>query len=256
MALVADGFTVSVAVASVARWQVVAGHVVDDVDFDVWFQDNEPGFGHRDSAFWQVEDAVLPGFVSHPFVVGLFASVVDAAVVAAWKSVDVAAAAERRDWGLWLLLHERPYRPRALAGLVTDPRVSDDQWWRLVGDTWTDTEFPSGAATDWNLIWQSPRPGRDVVMHLDEQAVVAALPDPLRVWRGGSGTRDEVAAGWSWTRDESKALWFAQRWGGGDATVVAGNVCRSDVLAVFDRRGESEVVVRPGTVQLVADGTA
>lgn len=51
--------------------------------------------------------------------------------------------------------------------------------------------------------------------------------------------------GLSWTTDYSKAEWFAHRYdtGSEEGYILKADISRSNILAYFDSRGESEVVV-------------
>lgn len=158
----------------------------------------------------------------------------------------------------YLNLHGSHNRLEALARIVS--RIADDEcYWRCVGDVWTGDDSPSRNGTLWAAFWSSDRPGRAACMSDEERAALGALPASVPVWRG-VGRRDD--AGWSWTTDPERAIWFARWHVDNDRVAVlygrssrptvpmvkVGTVARDRILALFSGRGESELVIRPGDV--------
>jgi hypothetical protein len=93
-----------------------------------------------------------------------------------------------------------------------------------------------------------------------ERTELAAMPDQIKIWRG-CGTPNGVR-GLSWTSLKKQAEFFAEYACGGRRGFVTGQagaeplvvsaVCRrSDVLAFFDERNESELVVNPDCLRSV-----
>jgi hypothetical protein len=124
-----------------------------------------------------------------------------------------------------LLLTERPLRPRLLLSLLQQGRVEDPE--ESIQEWWTDTEFPSQQKQTWRKIFRFlPRNCRNT--------------EPVEVWRGGLTWR-----GFSWTRDQDKAKWFAQRFN----AIRSGNlvwharVNPQRILFETNDRNESEAVV-------------
>jgi hypothetical protein len=167
------------------------------------------------------------------------------------EAMDRAMA--QRDWETCLWLHERPWRVDALRKLA--PRLNDEEYFRLLGSVWTDSENS----------WQyrrlvrgllSPRgrrlEARRFMMSEEEQAVFDSLPTQVVVYRGcGRGNRH----GWSWTLDPDQSGWFARRFaslndGRFSGLVVVGECQRSSVVAYFNGRNESEIVIDPRDVAI------
>jgi hypothetical protein len=133
-------------------------------------------------------------------------------------------------------------------------RIRDDAtYWRCLRETWTGDDAPSLASGMWAALWAA-RPGREQVMTPEERGMLAALPDPIRVWRGTARLGDD--AGWSWTTDPARAVWFAgcnadnvrvrKLYGvraQGTPMVLEGLVARDRILAMLHDRGEAEIVV-------------
>lgn len=155
------------------------------------------------------------------------------------RRLDEAHAAG--DWRAVVFLHERPWRLDAFAALAADDCITDDeQYWSLLGSIWTDSENLWQSLDEWIALLSADRPGREHLMSEDARAVFATLPDTLTVHRGADRGVNEH--GPSWTLDEDKAHWFAQRFHT-DPVVLSGTVAKAHVLAYFDDRGEDEVLI-------------
>lgn len=107
----------------------------------------------------------------------------------------------------------------------------------------------------WRKLWGSNRPGREAAMSDEERATLAALPDPVKVYRGVAHA--ERVDGLSWTLDRERALMFAHRAASPEYAafragvphsddcqplLATGEVARDDVLAYLDERQEQEIV--------------
>lgn len=122
------------------------------------------------------------------------------------------------------------------------------EYWRAVADTWQDCERQD-LGRDWLSLWtavQSDDAARwQYVMDDKERAEFEALPDRVTLYRGISSSSCRPS-GLSWTLDRDVAHWFAARFEHVDEGVVLrGTVVRSRILALFQERDESEVVVPP-----------
>jgi hypothetical protein len=166
------------------------------------------------------------------------------------KKEQVEKAASDGDWHRYVFWHERAYRLGALLdavekGAKVDPKI----YWELVGSIWTDSENIREDRRSWQTIWTEPVPKRPFCMSSSERKALKALPDVIQVWRG-VGHRT-AARGMSWTINKTKAEWFARRYSSDDRTphLVSGVVLKTDVLAYFTGRNESEVVAMPSRVK-------
>lgn len=158
------------------------------------------------------------------------------------KQAAMDAAMRKKDFSSIIWLHERPYRIDALKSLANGCHVSNTKWWSLVGDVWTDSENIHQNLEDWEAIWSTSRPNRQAAMDKEEKAALRALPDQLTVFRGAMDPLN--GEGMSWTLDAAKALWFAKRFKReGKPVVITARMLKSDVLAYFMGRNESEIVV-------------
>jgi hypothetical protein len=99
-----------------------------------------------------------------------------------------------------------------------DEAFTDEQFWRLVADVWIATEGQSRYANErgfWEALWGANRPGREHAMTVWDRQTLAAMSDPIAIYRGvadcwGKGKRSHLRA-FSWTTNRDKAAWFARR---------------------------------------------
>lgn len=143
------------------------------------------------------------------------------------------------EWSRVIWLHERPYRLDAFMQIEDD--LDDDEYWSLLADIWIDSENIWQNTDQWRQLFESRRSGSP--MTDEEEAALAAMPDPIPVYRGGVEDANEY--GLSWTTDRERAEWFAVRMTADDevGVVLEGMVAKKDVAAYFTGRGENEIVV-------------
>jgi hypothetical protein len=186
---------------------------------------------------------VVDGMVHHPLVVCGLAS--DASYINRIyrDKVDKVKKAETDgDWKLYVFLHERPYRLGTLLraakkGLKKRP----SEFWALVGDVWRSENIHQNL-TKWKLLWGTEIEGRRACMSDTDIRIFDSLPEQIEVWRGTSHKRG--VDGLSWTLNEERAVWFAQRFCSNSRVplVAKGIVKKGDVLAYFGDRKEREII--------------
>lgn len=179
--------------------------------------------------------------LKHPLVYDMFPHPASVNYAYAQKRKILERAKREENWNQVIWIYERPYRLDALMG-IADLVSNDVEFWDLAADVWVDSENIFQHIDDWITIFDSGRPDRDTMMSDEDRAALAAMDDPITVYRGFTlGVNEE---GLSWTTSLERATWFAKRFNHkGDAEVVQGEVARDDVVAYFTRRGESEIVV-------------
>lgn len=135
--------------------------------------------------------------------------------------------------------------PHALiyAVLVHHTLTDPDEIATGLAAAWVMCEWPMQAADAdvWLNVW-SEVVDADEYLTDDGRAPRADLPETLTVYRAAAAGHER---GMSWTTDLAQARWFATRFGQDDHTVYVETLPRDAVLAVFNRRGEHEVVVDP-----------
>ena len=158
------------------------------------------------------------------------------------KLAAIEEAFREEDWYRVVHMHERPYR---LDAFLTIPagQLSDEDYWALLSEIWTDSENISENLTVWKQLLTSDRPGRQRLMSETERNALRRLPETVEVFRGYS--HPDAAEGMSWTVDEDRAWWFAARFEPEQAWVASARVSRAAVIAYLDRRGEQEILLNP-----------
>lgn len=158
-------------------------------------------------------------------------------------------AVKDHDWHSYIFIHERPYRLMALIDVMDE--MTDAEYWSALGQAWIDSENIPRSKTTWGRLLSAFRDDKHAIMNDDERDELAAMPDEFVIYQGHTSARDD---GWSWTIDADKAVWFANRFVNLEShsspvpiepMVSTATIAKSDVLAYFDRRGESEILINP-----------
>ena len=156
------------------------------------------------------------------------------------KTEQLQRAINERQWDTYIWLHERYSRFDALYDLECE--VPDDTFWRLFGLVYTDSENVGQnyeIISDWLDVPNIP----ESIMEPDEREILRLLPSRVTVYRGFVPDEDiEEPSDWSWTLSPAVADWFANRFDRG-GFVVKGTVLKTDIMAIFNRRAEDEVLV-------------
>lgn len=158
------------------------------------------------------------------------------------KKVMLARALEEQDWHAYVWIHERPYRFTALQALIYDHPLPEEDRLALIRDVWIDSENVWQHFDEWIEIFETT--DGDGLMLDDEKARLAALPDPVPVYRGA--TLEVNEEGLSWTLDPTRARWFARRFNHkGSGVIIHATVSPGDIVALFEGRSEDEVIILP-----------
>lgn len=152
-------------------------------------------------------------------------------------------ALTEKNWSKYVFLHERPYRLDAF--LEIEDEMTDEEYWELLIDIWTDTENYYQNCDAWQEAFSSARPGRELLMTDEERTKLAGLTNPAIVHRGFSVDNAEVSL--SWTLSYEKAKWFALRHVMEDehARVATTHLDKDQIIAYKMERGEDEVIILP-----------
>jgi hypothetical protein len=149
-------------------------------------------------------------------------------------------ARKARNWIRYMLCYDRPYRWGVLSRIA--PALTDAEFWPLVADVWMDSESIGRHRRLIRRLLASPRPQRDLIMTAQERAVFSALPDPIVAWRGTRRINGDHMM--SWTLDEARAVWFAERFAfRAPGLVLKAEIPKDAVVAYLDGRSEREVIV-------------
>lgn len=107
---------------------------------------------------------------------------------------------------------------------------------------WQQMEFPNmdENVKPYEFVRYFKKADKNMLMEADELLFYKTLPHEILVYRGFSEGGDVKAL--SWTLDVEKAKWFAKRFGK-KPQVYSAKIQKKDVLAYFNGRGESELVL-------------
>lgn len=219
---------------------------------------------HEDLKPWVVEDGQFGPMLKHPLVQDfMFDSTRCARLNAAYayKLQAVADARTKEDWRKYIFLRERPYRAIVLHDLLLSKMVSGEQYWKLVGDVWSDSENCWQYQEEWHEMLTADQAGREFMSSEDVRCVFTLPPEKgglapeTRIYRGFCN--EDALDGYSWTLDKARAKWFANRavWRtGGRAIpmVASAMVKREHVIAYITGRDEQEIVLLPEHAQVEA----
>ncbi|MBX3519592.1 MAG: hypothetical protein KF835_06180 [Xanthobacteraceae bacterium] len=193
------------------------------------------------------------GEVHHPLLITILvpSSVEAANEIFIRKSSDATEALKAGNWNDYVFLHERPYRLDALRRCIAGG-ISGSEYWKLVGDVWSDSENIFENLAGWREVWSSNERSRASCMNDEELQFLSSLVWPQNVWRGCIPSIDHSSL--SWTLDLEVARWFAKKCAinGDKSVIVTGSVRSEDVLACFLRRNEAELVCRFVRISSVA----
>jgi hypothetical protein len=189
--------------------------------------------------------------LDHPLLRSLHPDPKWANEVYKFKKRQIKEAIQHKDWHSYVFLYERPDRPKALKTLTRRHRVALAHLWPLIGDVWSDTEFPMYHADFWHGIWSSACPHRKAVMSFEDRLKFNKLPKEIVIWRGVNDP--EAIPGFSWSLKPKIAAFFARRFS--DATreplLVQGVLKKQHVVAYFGDRNEEEIVTLPDRVCVI-----
>lgn len=185
-----------------------------------------------------LEEGVLGPQLRHPLVYAVpLWTKAHANYIYEQKKADLIDAVLHREYSKIIFLHERPYRLDAFVKIAKD--LPDDKYWSLLASIWTDTENGWQNLDTWRALFASERPGRGHLMDVDEHSTLRNLPDTVEIYRGcEKGVNED---GISWTLNRDKAEFFANRFTK-QGIVLTKQINKSDIIAVFNGRGEAEVI--------------
>ncbi|HEY1603668.1 MAG TPA: hypothetical protein VGG64_28965 [Pirellulales bacterium] len=148
------------------------------------------------------------------------------------------------NWEAYVFMHPRTDRLRAFLDLPMED-APDEDFWRLLGKIWIDSEFLWQEMKLWKSFLSATRSMRHHIMEKDDRKAFEKLPDVLTIYRGGEHN------GLSWTVDKAKAKWFAKRlcFGTNKPVVRTGTCQKKDVIAYFNGRNEKEIVILPSNIK-------
>jgi hypothetical protein len=110
-------------------------------------------------------------------------------------------ACEEGDWYGYVFFHERPYRFETLAEAGFS--CSGPEFVQLVRDVWIDSENIWQFEDEWRDLLPTGAGWQEYIMDPAERSVFAALPDPVRVFRGFAIDGRDRGLSWTTSRDRA-----------------------------------------------------
>lgn len=116
----------------------------------------------------------------------------------------------------------------------------------MLCNAWISSESPNNDVnvSQSELLRMFKSADKSLLMTDEERKRLDELDDPVTVYRGVTPYNAKSVKAMSWTLDYEKALWFAKRFDS-EGTVYTAEIEKSHILALFDGRDESEIVVEP-----------
>ena len=124
--------------------------------------------------------------------------------------------------------------------------LSEKNFAEMLCAAWVSSENPNSDVnvSQSELLQMFRSADKSLLMTAEERKRLNELDDPVTVYRGVTPYNAKSVKAMSWTLDYEKALWFSKRFDS-DGTVYTAEIEKSNILALFDGRDESEIVVEP-----------
>jgi hypothetical protein len=164
------------------------------------------------------------------------------------KREQLARARAAGDWNTFVYTYEKPYRITAFTHVAYLMR--DRQYWELLGSIWVNSENIYQEEDLWREALSCDRYGRYWMMEKEERDhLKGGYLKTLQVYRGFHN--DGREHGLSWTANPITAKWFARRHAqsGEVPRVATGTIDKKSVIAFFNGRSETEMVIFPENVR-------
>ena len=138
-------------------------------------------------------------------------------------------------------------KPYALTFLkYSSPYLTAVELGKTLANAWMRSENPNmdPNVSQSKLIALFKKADPRYLMDSEEQLQLAELSDPVTVYRGVTSVNRNRVHAMSWTLNPETAKWFAHRFGE-NGTVYEAKIQKAHILALFNGRNESEIVVDP-----------
>lgn len=208
--------------------------------------------------YLEPEPTKIPFVIKHPFTdsgfipvnspkskLGIANITDDESALKMWRDMisDMIKKAEKADDISMLLT--KSYRFAFLKHAM--PYLSRKDFSEYLADAWVTCEAPNSDPnfTKKQLLGLFKKADPQFLMTAEEYEQFQGLDETVTVYRGVTGYNAHRVKALSWTLDKDKAEWFAHRFGE-DGTVYEAQISKEHILAFFDSRNESEVIVDPG----------
>jgi hypothetical protein len=158
----------------------------------------------------------------------------------AMKLKMIADYLQKSDWFGYVYAHERPYRLYAFCNLLKEYKISDSDYWELLGDIWIDSENIWSNKKEWKKLLSSNRPEREKFMKEEDREIFKNLPDKITAYRGYLPGKNKT--GFSYSLNRERAEWFSKRFNT-NGKVSEIEILKSKLFAYTDSRSEQEIII-------------
>lgn len=126
------------------------------------------------------------------------------------------------------------------------PHLSCEDFSKILSDAWIRSENPNSDPNLSTAKLLTMFRAADIAILMDdkERAELAGLDDTVTIYRGLTSHNAKNIKAMSWTLNYDTASWFAHRFDE-DGTVYEASIDKSNILALFNGRNESEIIVDP-----------
>lgn len=138
-------------------------------------------------------------------------------------------------------------KPYALAFLsLSENHLSQKDFSEILADAWIRSENPNMDKNfvKNNLVAMFNKADKSILMDGEEKEQFDSFDDTVTIYRGVTSYNAKNIKALSWTTDYQTAEWFAHRFGE-EGTVYEAQISKEHILAFFNGRNESEVIVDP-----------
>ena len=164
--------------------------------------------------------------------------------LSAWRGLMVKQIDQAKNaYHIYMMLN----KPYALSFLsLAEPHLSQKDFSEILADAWIRSENPN---MDKNFVKKSlvdmfKKADQSILMDGEEKEVFDSFDDTVTIYRGVTSYNAKNIKALSWTTDYQTAEWFAHRFGE-EGTVYEAQISKEHILAFFNGRNESEVIVDP-----------
>lgn len=146
-------------------------------------------------------------------------------------------------------------KPYALAFLkFAADYLSFEDFSKILNDAWIMSENPNCDVnvSKEELVDFFKKADPEYLMTPEERKQLDELDDTVTVYRGLTSHNAYNVFALSWTLDKEKAEWFAHRFNE-DGKVYQAKIEKKNILALFNGRNESEIIVDPNDLKEVTE---
>lgn len=146
-------------------------------------------------------------------------------------------ALKKGEFEQFVNFHEKPFRLDAF--LEIKSKIKGERYWKLLQEIWIMSENIWQDQSDWYTLLSAKNSNPEAFMTEEDLEFWQTLKGPLNIYRGCNPLNED---GFSYTLDEEKAYWFANRYKQEGAKVIHKVVEKEDCFAYLGGRGEQEII--------------